>query len=72
MTRNISSGGIFLKAEQPLPVGKPIKLLINWPARLDRGLRLQLAAEGTVLRSTKEGTAVKLLAHDYRLSRQGR
>jgi hypothetical protein len=72
VTCDISTGGVFLKTEQPLPTRRRIRLLIDWPAKLDRGFQLQLAAEGTVLRSTAEGAAVKLSAYDYRLSQQGR
>ena len=65
--RNVSSRGFFLGTDRILPVGRPIRLLLDWPAKLDHGLTLQLAVKGKVLRSTAEGTAVELLGYESRL-----
>jgi hypothetical protein len=71
VTCNLSSGGVFLKTKHALPIVKRIQLLIDWPAKLDNRLSLRLLVKGRVLRSTEEGTAVRVLAYEFRVhSRQ--
>lgn len=65
--RNVSSGGFFIQIDQILPVGKPIQLLFDWPAKLGHGATLQLAVKGKVLRSTADGTAIELLSYETRV-----
>ena len=50
-TLDISSGGVFLKTDQLLPVGKRIQVFINWPVLLDQRCPLRLVITGRVLRS---------------------
>jgi PilZ domain-containing protein len=64
-TCNISNEDVLVKIDEGLPVGSRIQLLIDWPARLNGNLRLQVAVEGSILRSTAEGTAVKILEYEY-------
>lgn len=65
--RNVSSGGFFIRTDRILPVGRPIRLLFDWPAKLDHGHTLQLAVKGKVLRSTGDGTAIGLLSYQTRV-----
>lgn len=65
--RNVCSRGFFLRTDRILPVGRPIRLILDWPAKLEHGLTLQLAVKGKILRSTAEGTAIELLAYESRL-----
>ena len=65
--RNVSSGGFFVRIDRILPVGRPIRLLLDWPAKLGHGHTLQLAVKGRVLRSTGEGTAIELLSYETRV-----
>lgn len=46
VTRNISSGGLFIETDAPLPIGTTVSLLIHVPSPDG-----QLQAEGTVVRS---------------------
>jgi hypothetical protein len=64
---NISSGGVFLKAQAPLPVGKRVVLLLDWPAMLDGRCPLRLVIQGRVLRSSARGSAVRILRYEYKL-----
>jgi hypothetical protein len=64
---DVGSGGVFLKAQDPLPVGKPVKLFLEWPAMLDGRYPLRLVIEGRILRSSARGSAVSILRHEYRL-----
>jgi hypothetical protein len=61
--RNISGGGLFIEIGRTLPVGKPLELLIDWPAKLE-GHRLRLSVKGKVLRSAAHGTAVGVLGFE--------
>ena len=66
-TVNISSGGVFLKTDQLLPVGKRIQVFINWPVLLDQRRPLQLVITGRVLRSDEAGAAVRKLRYDFKI-----
>lgn len=64
---DISSGGVFLKAETALPVGKAIEVWIDWPVLLDQRCPLRLVIGGRVLRSDARGTAVGITRYEFRL-----
>jgi hypothetical protein len=64
---NMGSGGVFLKARDPLPVGEQVDLLLDWPAMLDGRRPLRLAIKGRILRSSACGSAVRILHYEYRL-----
>ena len=66
-TSDISSGGVFLKIDNILPVGKQIQVLIDWPALLDERCPLRLVIAGRVLRSDSSGTAVGIIRYDFRI-----
>ena len=66
-TVDISSGGVFLKSEATLPVGRAIEVWIDWPALLDQRLPLRLVIRGKVLRSDARGTAVGTTHYEFRL-----
>ena len=67
ITRDISSGGVFLKTDKFLRLGAPIQVLIDWPVLLNRRCPLRLEIIGTVIRSDEIGTAVGLIRYDFRL-----
>ena len=66
-TVNISSGGVFLKTDRLLPVGKQIQVFINWPVLLDQRCPLRLVMTGRVLRSDEAGAAVGKLRYDFKI-----
>jgi len=66
-TTDISSGGVYLKTEQILPIGKQIQVLIDWPALLDQRCPLRLVITGKILRSNEGGTAIGILRYDFRI-----
>ena len=72
ITQDISSGGVLLKTDSPLPIGKPIQVLIDWPAPLDRRCPLRLEIFGKVLRSNFAGTAVGITRYEFRIRAQKR
>ena len=65
-TLNMSSGGMLLKVEAPLPVGEQIEVSVDWPAQLNARCGLKLVALGKVIRSTPEETAVRIEKYDFR------
>ena len=68
MIRNISGRGVFIQIGRTLPIGKPLELLIDWPAKFDGKLRLRLSVSGKVIRSTADGTAVEVLGYECRFN----
>lgn len=66
-TVDISSGGVFLKADKSLPLGKQVQVLIDWPALLDQRCPLRLVITGRVLRSDSSGTAIGIVRYDFRI-----
>ena len=65
-TKNMSSGGLFFEARDPLPADGLIELAINWPFLLDGVCRLKLVMRGRIVRSDTTGTAVKVTRHEFR------
>jgi len=49
MTVNMSSNGVLFTTEQPLPLGKPVVLEINWPVLLDESRPLKLVTRGHII-----------------------
>ena len=65
-TLNMSSGGMLLKVEAPLPVGEQIEVSVDWPAELNARCGLKLVALGKVVRSNAERAAVRIEKYDFR------
>ena len=61
---DISSGGVFMKTDHPLPVGKQIQLFIDL-ALLDQRCPLRLVVTGKTLRSDDKGTAIGIIRYDF-------
>ncbi len=66
VTKNISSGGVLIDIDRVLPVGRRIKLLIDWTATLEDGCLMRLQVLGRVIRSDSQGTAVAIIKHEFR------
>jgi hypothetical protein len=67
-TLNISSGGVLLETDQPLPATGLIELAIKWPFLLREVCSLKLVMRGRIVRrdaSTKV-TAVRAESHEFR------
>lgn len=67
VTADISSGGVFLKTNEILPVGKQIQVFVDWPALLDQRCPLRLVIVGKTLRSDATGTAIGIIRYDFRI-----
>jgi PilZ domain len=65
-TRDLSSGGILLETERPLPVGLNLELSVNWPVMLHNVTTMQLVISGKIVRSKGRLVAVKMVQHEFR------
>jgi len=66
-TLDLSSHGAMIQVRQKLPRGRGIRLFIDWPAKLDDRIPLQLVVKGTILRSTAVTTAIAISTYEFRL-----
>jgi hypothetical protein len=62
-TIDMSSSGLSFTADKPLPIGQGLGLSIDWPARLDGDVQIQLIVSGVVVRHL---VALKLHDHYHR------
>ena len=70
-TIDMSSSGLSFTADRPLPIGQKLDLSIDWRARLNGDVQLQLVASGVVVRTAGAVTAIRLERHDFRTRRAG-
>ncbi|SRR5260370_10946033 len=68
-TIDMSSSGLSFAADRTLSIGQKLDLSIDWPARLDGDVRLQLVASGVVVRSSGAVTALRIERHEFRTRR---
>jgi len=64
-TYDISSGGVRFTSSEFMAPGTKVELAIDWPVPLDGASPLQLKGWGTVLRTDKRGTAIKIERHEF-------
>jgi hypothetical protein len=66
-TANISSRGMFLACPERIPLGRRLKVVIEWPPLLNGETPLQLVTVGRVVRSTEIGVSVEFEgSHEFR------
>lgn len=65
-TLDVSSGGLYFQTSRRLPVGESLELSIDWPAMLHDITPLQVVVTGTIVRSSSECTAVRIVQHEFR------
>lgn len=65
-TLNVSSGGVLFEANESLPAGSTIEVLMNWPFLLEGVCPLKLVIYGSVVRSDNKGVAVRTKHHEFR------
>jgi hypothetical protein len=67
----MSSSGLSFTADRPLSIGQKLDLSIDWPARLDGDVQLQLVVSGVVVRNSGAVTALRIERHDFRTRSAG-
>jgi hypothetical protein len=65
-TLNISSGGIYFEAGEPLPARGRIELAMEWPFLLEGVCALKLVMRGRIVRNDANGVAVQIAQHEFR------
>jgi hypothetical protein len=65
-TLNMSSKGILFTTAERLPVGRRVELSVEWPAQLSETCGLKLVAQGRVVRSSAEESAINIDKYDFR------
>jgi hypothetical protein len=65
-TLDMSSGGVFFTANEPLPEGKRVELAVDWPARLDGRCALKFVVTGRVVRTQAGAAAVAIERYEFR------
>jgi PilZ domain len=67
-TLNISSGGVLLETDQPLPANGFIEIAIKWPFLLREVCGLKLVMRGRIVRRDPRTkiTAVRAESHEFR------
>jgi hypothetical protein len=66
-TVNMSSGGILIVTDRPLPPGMLLEVEVDWPTAADEG-SLKLFVQGQIVRSKKNDVALaglKILRHTF-------
>ena len=66
----ISSGGVRFACGQELPVGLPVRLAIEWPAKLADGANLYLSASGKIQSSKMCEIEIAIIHHEFRIRRR--
>jgi hypothetical protein len=65
-TLNVSSGGVLFEANETLPAGSSIELVMQWPFLLEGVCPLKLVIHGCVVRCDSKGVAVRSKHHEFR------
>jgi PilZ domain len=65
-TIDLSSNGIHIETDRPLPAGLNVELSIAWPAMLHNKAPLQLVVTGKVVRSEGLRAAIQKFQHEFR------
>lgn len=65
-TVNISSTGVLLTAQSPLPPGRRLEVSISWPAQLDGKCGMKLIARCRVVRCTDTTVALEIDRYEFR------
>jgi hypothetical protein len=67
----MSSSGLCFTADRALPIGQKLDVSIDWPARLDDDVQLQVVVSGVVVRATGAVIALRIERHEFRTRRAG-
>jgi hypothetical protein len=65
-TLNVSRGGVLFEANDSLPAGSSIEILMQWPFLLEGVCPLKLVIHGSVVRSDSKRIAVRTKHHEFR------
>ncbi len=64
---NMSSTGLLVESDRPVTCETPIRLRVDWPARLNNSVPLGLHIEGRTVRANGGLVAVRILKSEFRI-----
>lgn len=67
---NLSRGGVLFESLTPFVPGRKVELMIDWPAKLDGRVPLQLRVTGKVLRAQGRRVAAAIERYEFRTAPQ--
>jgi hypothetical protein len=65
-TIDISSGGVLIETDRPLPPGLNMELSISWPVLLNDVAPMRLFVTGRIVRSVRNRAAVRTGQYEFR------
>jgi hypothetical protein len=68
-TLNMSSGGVLIDTTEALPVGTRLELAIDWVGLYHGKPMVRLLVLGSVVRTDRCGTALRILSHQWQTQR---
>jgi hypothetical protein len=68
---NISSNGLLFEDNGTLQPGQRVQVSLEWPARLDQRIPLNLVVEGRILRSGNGLAVLKIFKHEFKTRGSG-
>jgi PilZ domain-containing protein len=66
---NLSSSGLSFTADGPLAVGQCLDAAIDWPAKLEGGVQIELILSGVVVRTDGTAIALEIRRHEFKTRR---
>lgn len=66
VTMDVSSSGVLLEADRPLPPGLNLELAIAWPVLLHNVAPMQLVVSGKIVRVFGKRVALRMVQHEFR------
>ena len=63
---NISSKGLLFTTTEAFQPGQVIEASIDWPMRLNNGVRLTLVVEGAIVRKADDHAAIRIDKYEFR------
>jgi hypothetical protein len=70
VTRDLSSGGMFIETTREAEPGSQVKIIAEWPVLLEGTVPLQFIALGHIVRCNALGFGMRILRYDYRTRRK--
>ena len=68
-TINVSSSGLYFRAEDVISVGQTVVAAVDWPAQLERNIPLQLMIYGVVVRTDGPAAAIAIERYEFKTRR---
>ena len=68
-TLAISSGAVRFTGDQDMPIGRNVRLVVSWPAKLADGACLSLSIIGKIEKAAGCEIQVAIIRHEFRVRR---